>query len=168
MGKRSRLPNPAQESDVGVGQSGVGRATCSPLIKQNTQEHSRIFLMWALPLSRGSDLKGRAVCAAGTALAAVTWIEVRSGPWGASHSAIGSSISWGSGRLQWLHSEAIREQVWMELCAGPQLREGENKRDGEGKLVLGLFAWKSIMPEGSMQSNPQIFIKQPKWGGHAA
>ena len=60
----------------------------------------------------------------------ITWIEVRPGLWGASHRPI-DSVSWGGGGLQGLHREAVCEQVGMELCTGPQLREGENRRQME-------------------------------------
>lgn len=48
-------------------------------------------------------------------------VEVWPRPWGPSQGGISSSVSRGSGRLEGLHSEAICEQVWVELCAGPQL-----------------------------------------------
>lgn len=81
----------------------------------------------------------------GSAFADITWIEVSPGPWGASHRPIGS-ISWGSGGLQGLHGEAICEQVRMELCTGPQLREGENRRQMEKEGdSLEYFSGKAIM-----------------------
>lgn len=87
-----------------------------------------------------------------SAFAVITWIEVRPGPWGASHCPI-SSISWGSGRLQGLHGKAICEQFRMELCTGPQLREGENRRQMEKEgYSLEYFPGKDIMPQGSGNS----------------
>jgi hypothetical protein len=104
---------------------------CSPLTKQNTDDLRRIFLRWALPLTR-MKMPKKSGCG-WLCLCILTWVEVRPRPRGAAHGTICSSISWGSCWLQRLHGKAICEKVWIELCAGPQLRKGENRREMEKK-----------------------------------
>ena len=86
----------------------------------------------------------------------ITRIEVRPGLWGASHRPI-DSVSWGGGGLQGLHREAVCEQVGMELCTGPQLREGENRRqmEKEGCSSEYFFLERISCPK----VHAQIFIK---------
>ena len=92
----------------------------------------------------------------GSAFAVITWIEVRPRPRGAFHWPVCSSISRGRGRLQRLHSEAIREQVRMELCAGPQLREGENRRQMEKESCsLEYFPGMASRPKVQCNSIPK-------------
>lgn len=100
-------------------------ATCSSSRKQNTDDlHMRMF-----SCERSLEPERRAQQrTADMASAVVTWIEVRPWPGGMSHCPISSSVARGGGRLQGLHGEAVCEQVRMELCTGPQLREGENRR----------------------------------------
>lgn len=86
----------------------------------------------------------------------ITWIEVRPRLWGASHCPI-DSVSWGGGGLQGLHREAVCEQVGMQLSTGPQLREGENRRQMEKEGYSSEYSFLERI--SCPKVHAQIFIK---------
>lgn len=129
----------------GIRQGGGRGITCSSLIKLNTGDPRRIFLMWSFPLTRAKGLEKGSWCGwvcfcrhylnRGQAQALGSVPQPRRqhlvGKWLAAGAARwGNPWAGQDGALHWTATKRRRKQ----------------KTDGKGKLFLGILSWKGIMP----------------------